>query len=179
MTGTRPGRLLLIGMMGAGKTTVGRLLAGRLGWDYSDSDELVEGSTGRTVAELWAASGEAAFRVEETRVLLEALGLPTPAVISVAGGAVLDPANRELLARSGPVVWLRADLGTLLARIGDGGGHRPLLAGDPAGVLARLEAERRPLYQALADEIVDVDGLDPGAVADEVLARLAPSGSRT
>jgi len=165
-------RVVLVGMMGAGKTTVGRELAARLGWRFLDSDTLVEESTGATVAELFADRGEEAFRAEESRVLAEALAGDGPAVVSAAGGAVLAAANRALLATSGAVVWLRAEPATLAARVGDGAG-RPLLAGDPAGVLAELDAARRPLYGEVADVVVDVDDLDSSTVVDRILAATA------
>jgi shikimate kinase len=137
----------------------------------------VEESTGSTVAELFASRGEEAFRAEESRVLAEALSANSPAVVSAAGGAVLAPANRELLATAGAVVWLRARLDTLAARVGDGHG-RPLLHGDPAGALAELDAARRPLYGEVADVIVDVDDLDPPTVVDRILAATAFARSR-
>lgn len=161
-------RLLLVGMMGAGKTTVGRLLADRLGCAYVDSDAQVEQATGRTVPELFETVGEPAFRAAESAALHEALEGDSPVVVSVAGGAVLDPANRDLLHRSGTVVWLRADPATLAARVGDGAG-RPLLADEAAATLARLDRERRPHYAGLADVVVDVDGVPPDVVADRVL----------
>ncbi len=167
-----PARLLLVGMMGAGKTTVGRCLAGRLGWELADSDAMVEASTGRTVAQIWEAAGVAAFRTEEKRALAEALTGDRPVVVSVAGGAVLDASNRALMRRSGVVVWLRAAVETLAERVGDGGSHRPLLDGDPLGGLHELDAVRRPLYAAVADIVVDVDQLDAPAVADRVLATM-------
>ena len=89
-------------------------------------------------------------------------------VIAVAGGAVLDPVNRQRIADAGTVVWLRAAVATLAFRVGDGEG-RPLLGGDPAGNLARLDAERRPLYSELADVVVDVDDLAPDAVVDAIV----------
>jgi shikimate kinase len=170
---TNAERLLLIGMMGAGKSTVGRILADRLGWCFFDSDAQVEEATGTTVPKLFAERGEAAFRAEETRALRSAVSGTRPAVVSVAGGAVLDPANRRLIEHSGTVVWLRARPGTLAERVGDGGG-RPLLEDDPAASIERLDAVRRPLYQALADVVVDVDHLAPEAVADQVLAAVRP-----
>jgi len=90
-------------------------------------------------------------------------------VVSVAGGAVLDPDNRSLLRRSGVVVWLRAHPATLAARVGEGTG-RPLLGTDPPAALARLEAERRPFYAELADVVVDVDDLEAAEAAERVLA---------
>ena len=145
-------------MMGSGKTTVGRALAARLGWEYVDSDEQVQAATGRTVPEIFASEGEAAFRAQEKRALAEALASDRPAVVGVAGGAVLDPDNRRRLRGSGLVVWLRARIDTLARRVGDGEG-RPLLEHDPEGTLRRLGEERRPFYEELADVVVDVDDL--------------------
>ncbi len=169
-------RVVLVGMMGAGKSTVGRELAARLGWRYLDSDAMVEAATGSTVAELFATRGEETFRAEESRVLAEALASDGPAVVSAAGGAVLAPANRTLLSSSGPVVWLRAEPSTLAARVGDGT-DRPLLRGDPVGRLAELDAARRPLYDEVADVVVDVDDLDPSTVVDRILAATATARS--
>lgn len=165
---TPPGRVLLIGMMGAGKTTTGRLLAQRLQWPYLDSDEEIERQTGRTVPQIWKEQGEPAFRAEESRVLAEACGGAGPTVVSVAGGAVLDPANRELIRRSGLVVWLRADVATLAGRVGSGAG-RPLLDDGPAAALERLLKERAPIYEELADLTFDVDRLSPPQVVDLIV----------
>jgi shikimate kinase len=162
-------RILLIGMMGAGKTTVGRLLAERLGWRYLDSDEQVEAMTGMTVRDIFEAEGEAAFRAYETAALAAALDSDGDAVVSVAGGAVLAAENRERLAGAGTVVWLRADPAVLAGRVG-GADHRPLLADDPAGALTRLDAQRRPLYGRLADVTVDVDEVGPLEAAERILA---------
>ncbi len=165
-----PPRVLLIGMMGAGKSTVGSQLARQLGWDYLDSDEEVISSTGHSIPEIWRSRGEQAFRAEEARVLAEALANPRPVVISVAGGAVLDPRNRERIRGAGLVVWLRAEVATLAARVGAGEG-RPLLDVDPAAALARLLAVRAPVYEELAQAIVDVDKRTPKDIVEQ-LARL-------
>ena len=164
-------RVLLVGMMGAGKTTVGLELSRRLGWPYLDSDAMVEAHTGKTVPELFEERGEAAFRAEESRVLAEAVTSDGPAVVSVAGGAVLDPDNRRRLADGGTVVWLRADVQTLARRVGAGKG-RPLLTPDPESALRRLYAQRRPIYEQVADVIVDVDHRSAGEVAEAILAEL-------
>jgi shikimate kinase len=104
-------------------------------------------------------------------VLAEALGADGPVVVSAAGGVVLSADNRALLARHS-VVWLRADPATLAARVGAGEG-RPLIDADPAGTLVGLDAVRRPLYEEVADVVVDVDALDPATVVDRVLAATA------
>lgn len=160
-------RILLIGMMGAGKTTVGKEVAARLGWRHFDSDAQVQARTGKTIPEIFAQEGEPAFRREEAHALAEAIDLDEPVVVSVAGGAVLDPANRRLMSGSGSVVWLRADPATLARRVGSGDG-RPLLEDDPAASLARLDSVRRPLYEALADHTVDVDGLTPDQTVEDI-----------
>jgi shikimate kinase len=163
-------RLVLVGMMGAGKTTVGRMVAEHLGWGYLDSDEQVTAATGRSVAELFAEHGEASFRAEEARVLAEALSGTEPVVVAAAGGVVLAAGNRALLTRSGTIVWLRADPATLVGRVGSGN-HRPLLGDDPTSALVVLDAVRRPFYAELARVVIDVDDLTPEEVAAEVLRR--------
>jgi shikimate kinase len=176
MTGVGvPERILLVGMMGAGKTTVGRLLAERLAWDYVDSDADVEAQTGFTVPELFARQGERAFREAEAASLRRACTSPGPVVVSVAGGAVLSPENRALLRSSGRVVWLRARPETLAARVGSGAG-RPLLDDDPAGALIELNAVRRPYYAEVADDTVDVDELGPDQVVMALIGDRSASG---
>jgi shikimate kinase len=161
-------RVLLVGMMGCGKSTVGSALARRLGWVYLDSDAEVERLTGHSVPEIFAIKGEAAFRAEEAKVLAQAVTTDTPTVVSVAGGAVLDPENRRRLKRAGLIVWLRARPETLAERVGDGRG-RPLLGNDPLEALKRLDAVRRPVYAELAQVTVDVDGIGAPEVVELVL----------
>lgn len=172
---TPPRRVLLIGMMGAGKSTTGRLLSERLGWPYLDSDDEIERRTGRTVPEIWKSQGEPAFRGEESRVLAEACTSGGPAVVSVAGGAVMDPDNRAQIRSAGLVVWLRADIPTLADRVGTGSG-RPLLEGGPAEALGRLSAERAPIYAELADVTLDVDRLSPPEVVEGIVAAMNGGG---
>jgi shikimate kinase len=164
-------RLVLVGMMGAGKTTTGRLLADRLGWDFLDSDAEVERATGLTVRALFARDGEAEFRRIESAALSRVCTATDPAVISVGGGAVLRPENRALLRANGRVIWLRARPATLAARVGDGAG-RPLLEhnDDPEAALEALDGLRRPLYAEVAHETIDVDGLSPETVGERILA---------
>lgn len=167
--------ILLIGMMGSGKTTVGAMVADKLGRTYIDNDTQVEYVTGKTVAEIWRDGGEEAFRRHESAALRAAIQSPSPSVIAVAGGAVLDPVNRQHIAAAGTVVWLRAKVETLAPRLrNDEDDHRPLLSG-PIGledILEKLEVERRPLYTDLADAIVDVDGLTLEEVKERVLTAL-------
>ena len=162
--------VVLVGMMGTGKTTVGRLLAERLDRPFVDSDAVIEAETGRTVRQIFETDGEPAFRRLEADALRRALDDETPSVIAAAGGVVLDPANRQLLREcDGHVVWLRGDPAVLATRV-VGADHRPLLGDDPAGALTRLDAQRRPFYAEVADQVVDVDVRGPAEVADAVLA---------
>ena len=161
--------LVLVGMMGAGKTSVGKRLARRLGWRHVDADKRIERTTGRTIPDIFATEGEAGFRTVESDVLDALLRLPGRTIVSTGGGAVLSSANRALMRERGTVVWLRARPETLLARVRAGEG-RPLLADDPAAALRRLADERQAAYTDAAHVIIDVDGLTADQVADAVLA---------
>jgi shikimate kinase len=152
------GTVVLVGLMGSGKTTVGRRLATRLGLPFVDADEAVEAATGRTVAELFAERGEDGFRDAEAEVLAGLLDDRQPLVLAAGGGVVLREANRARLADDAvTVVWLDADPAFLASRI-ERKAHRPLLAGaePPREVLARLHRERAPLYREVADVVVEV-----------------------
>lgn len=165
--------VVLVGLMGSGKTTVGRRLAAELGRPFVDSDEVVEARTGRTVREIWHDDGEPAYRLLERSALMNALGDPTPSVIAAAGGVVLSADNRRALAAAdATVVWLRADPTVLVARA-TRGTHRPLLDDDPAGTLQRMSDDRDPLYTEVADDVVDVDDRSVDEVVSAVMAAVA------
>lgn len=168
MTAELAGRLFLVGMMGAGKSTVGRLVASRLGCSFVDTDEEIERRAGKAISELFESEGEAVFRELESKALSEASHGVPPSCVSVGGGAVLDPANRALMRSSGMVVWLRATPRTLVRRVGSGEG-RPLLTGGLLERVSQLESDRRPLYEEIAQAIVDVDELDAEDVANRVM----------
>ena len=169
MTSTAP-HVVLVGMMGAGKTTVGRLLAEQLGRRLIDSDELIEATSGRTVREIWRTDGEPAFRVLETAALRDALADPEPLVIAAAGGVVLSEENRAALTDAhAVVVWLRAPPEVLVGRVGRDE-HRPLLDDDPAATLQRMEDDREALYQEVADVTVDTAATPPERVAEQIAA---------
>lgn len=161
--------LVLVGLMGSGKTTVGRVVAQRLRRELFDSDFMIEAREGRTVRAIFAEDGEDAFRAIETDVLVEALAADDKAVIAAAGGVVLRSENRAALRDSGArVVWLRADPATLVERV-KGGVHRPLLDDDPRGTLERMYAERSDLYREVADAIVMVDNRSVNEIVEAVL----------
>lgn len=161
--------LVLVGMMGTGKSTVARLLSDRLHRSVLDTDALIESITGRTVRQIFAQDGEPAFRMLETEVLRNALSAEQPCIIAAAGGVVLSEENRRLLNDADArVVWLCAQPATLVERV-KAGGHRPLLDDDPKGTLERMYHDREPLYREVADAIVLVDHRSPGEVVEAVL----------
>lgn len=172
----REARVLLVGMMGSGKTTVGRRLAERTGWPYLDNDELLARVRGRPTRELFEHGGVGALRSTESAVLHKVLATPPPIVASLAGGVVDRSEDRAAIAGAGFVVYLRADIETLVARV-HGGVGRPWLEGDVAGALRRLYAGREDLYRGIANLVVDVDELTPVEVCERVLARLGGSGA--
>ena len=163
------GPIVLVGMMGAGKTTVGRALAARLGTDFVDTDDLVAVSAGCSIRELFERHGEAHFRRVEASVLEEALSAITSGVIGCGGGIVTGDLNRRLLkdARA-TVVWLRATPTSLAGRL-DGDTDRPLLDGDAVTRLNALSAERGAWYADVADVVVDVDDRSIDHIVDEIL----------
>jgi shikimate kinase len=163
----------LVGMMGAGKSSVGLLLAERLGLPFHDTDAEVEREAGASVAELFAREGEEGFRAREGRAVARLAG--APAVVALGGGALTREAVRERVAGAGRRVYLRARPETLLARLGDGEG-RPLLGGlDAAGRLARLRellTRREPEYLR-AEVVIETDARPLAEVVEAAWRALA------
>lgn len=163
--------IALVGLMGVGKTSIGRRLAQRLGLPFVDADTEIEAAAGCTIEEIFERHGEAAFRDGERRVIARLLGEP-PHVLATGGGAFMDQATRALMRERAVTVWLRADLELMLARVARRN-NRPLLkAGAPRAVLERLIAARYPIY---AEADIGVDSVDgpPEATVERVLAALA------
>jgi shikimate kinase len=165
-------RVLLVGMMGSGKSTIGRLLAAATGWPYIDNDELVRRSHGTTARRILAEHGKAPMRAAESAALSLGVATPAPAVIGVAAGTILDPANRERLRSGGVVVWLRADAAVLEPRA-MGADHRPWVDAGGGEWFRAAVAEREPLYASVADIVVDTGGQDAEASALEILRALS------
>ncbi|GGO75629.1 shikimate kinase [Nocardioides deserti] len=169
MTPTTGPRAVLVGPMGAGKTTVAALLAEAWGVAARDTDQDVEAAEGRSVSDIFVDSGEAHFRRLEAAAVATALA-EHDGVLALGGGAVLDPATRERLVGH-TVVFLRVGLADAVKRVGLGT-SRPLLVG---GVRSRVKAlldERAPVYESVATLVVDTDGRTPQQVADEILEAL-------
>jgi shikimate kinase len=171
VTAAAPTRhLVLVGLMGAGKTSVGAECAARLGRPFVDTDHAVEAEAHRTVREIFEADGEAAFRSLERAAVRRAALDPTPAVIACGGGAAVDPDNRAVLREHGHVVWLDAPVAALADRATRTPGARPLLAvGDPIATLEGLAAARHDAYADIAHVRVDTAGRTVTEVADLVL----------
>ncbi|HWT13793.1 MAG TPA: shikimate kinase [Allosphingosinicella sp.] len=166
--------IVLVGLMGAGKSTVGKSLARRLRRPFFDTDAEVERGAGLTVAEIFERFGEGHFRDSERRVVARLVGGP-PKVIATGGGAFVDPQTRELILDQCLAVWLEADIETLADRVGRSR-HRPLLrGGDPHVVLAALAAERNPIY-AQAHLVVRSTPAPHCEAVDTILAALAEQG---
>jgi shikimate kinase len=163
-------RVVLIGPMGAGKSTVASLLADAWGVPARDTDADIEAREGREISEIFVDSGEAHFRSLESAAVAEALA-SHEGVLSLGGGAVLDPATRELLAGN-TVVFLRVGLSEAVKRVGLGVG-RPLLLGNVRSRIKALLDERTPIYEAAAMRVVDTDGRAPEDVAAEIQEFLA------
>jgi shikimate kinase len=162
-----PTTIVLIGMMGCGKSTVGRALAERTGWRYLDNDELVHAFTGRAAEEIDATGGEDALHQAEADALRYALAMPSPLIVSVAAWVAADPRSQALLRAAPAVVYLRARPETLRARIGSGAGRRED-ATDLDWLRAR-HAQRDASYRAVATLTIDTDDLAADAIAQHIL----------
>ncbi|MDP8916395.1 MAG: shikimate kinase [Pseudomonadota bacterium] len=168
--------VVLVGLMGAGKTTVGRRLARKLGLPFKDADAEIEAAAGRSVSDIFAEHGEADFRRGERRVIERLLDGP-PLVLATGGGAFMNAETRKLILARATSVWLRAELDVLVRRVKKRD-TRPLLQGrDPREVLARLMAERHPVY-AEADLIVETSESPHDAAVAAIVAALAERDRR-
>lgn len=162
--------IVLVGLMGAGKSCIGRRLAQRLNVPFVDADAEIEQAAGCSVGEIFEKYGEAYFRDGERRVMARLLQ-GTPTILAAGGGAFMDPDTRRLIAENAISVWLRADLETLSART-KGRSHRPLLnEGDPRDTLAKLIDLRYPTY-ALANITVDTGNDNPNVTCTRVIEAL-------
>ena len=166
-----PARLMLVGMMGAGKSTVGRALSAATGWPYLDNDAMLQAAAGASTRDVADATGPDALHGLEVRVLAAMLQHDAPFVAGAAASVVTSMIGRTLLKEHAYVVWLRARLDTLVARVGAGVG-RPWLQPDPEGALRMLAEGRDPFYAEVADLVVDVDDLATDAVVDRILTAL-------
>lgn len=161
--------IVLVGLMGSGKTTVGRELAKKLNLRFADSDELIEKRAKLSVREIFFEKGEPEFRRLETEALIDACAKDEPTVLAVAGGAVVSEKNRALLVEHARcVIWLDAPTSTLVGRTGRAK-HRPLLDGDPVGTLNQMRSDREIFYQQIATNKVATQSLNVAQVVDKVI----------
>jgi shikimate kinase len=158
--------VVLVGVMGAGKTTVGTLVAGALGLPFRDTDDDIVAATGKPISEIFVDDGEDHFRALERQAVAVALD-SFDGVLALGGGAVMAAETRERL-KVHRVVFLSVELADAVRRVGLGAG-RPLLAINPRATLKHLLDQRRPLYQEVATATVVTDGRTPEDIADEVL----------
>jgi shikimate kinase len=162
--------IALIGLSGTGKSSVGRLLAVRLGWPLLDTDALIVQSAGREIAQIFAVEGEARFRDIEAAALHQALEV-RPTVVATGGGIVLRAENRALLRERAFVVWLDAPTAVLVARLQAHDEERPLLQGDAVVRLDALRTARAALYAEVADLQIETNGRTVEAICEEVMRK--------
>jgi len=173
-TDQRPANIILCGFMGTGKTTIGQIIAGRLGWSFVDTDQVIEERQGKAIRMIFAEAGEPYFRRLESDLCIE-LATWRQTVIATGGGTVVKPENRAALQRAGLVVCLDAPAEAIAARLA-GVTDRPMLAGDdPAARIRELLAMRVSAYSAIPCH-VDTAGRSPEAIADEVIQLWQQSG---
>jgi shikimate kinase len=167
--------VILIGPPGAGKTTVGTELAGRLGVSFADTDTSIEAVAGKPVGDIFIEDGEPAFRELERAAVAAAIAGPD-GVVGLGGGAVLDPGTRARLAGQ-PVVYLTASFAELAKRVGMDR-PRPLLIGNPRAQLKALLDQRLPIYEGLAWLTVHTDGREPAEIAEQIAAAVSSARPR-
>lgn len=164
------GHVVLIGLMGSGKSTVGARVAALLDRRFVDVDQLIAERTGLTVRELWERGGEAAYRPLERDLVVHALSEDGPDVLAAPAGAVLDALVQTALQAADPlIVWLRAEVDTLVSRV-VASDHRPLLGSDPGQALQVMADDRGDLYARLADLVLDIEGRSADELAEQVVA---------
>ncbi|GGC91446.1 shikimate kinase AroK [Halopseudomonas salina] len=168
--------VFLVGPMGAGKSTIGRLLAKELKYPFKDSDREIEARTGADIPWIFDVEGEEGFRQREEAMIAE-LVLESGIVLATGGGVVMREANRQALAANGLVVYLRTSVDQQLQRTSKDRQRPLLLNADPERVLRDLMAKRDPLYREIADIIIDTDQRGPKVVVNTVVARLLESDS--
>ncbi len=160
--------LVLIGMMGSGKTTVSKAISALSHYEVLDVDLMIEVQESKSISDIFAISGEVAFRNMESTMLKFLLNEQVPRIISTGGGAILDVKNRQILKQLGRVYWLRVSADTVYARLKNDT-SRPLLQHDDSlSRISRLIEVRYPLYESIADMVMDVDLLDPEFIAAEI-----------
>ena len=170
--------LILVGPMGAGKSSIGRRLAERFGLEFVDADEALVERTGATVTTIFEHVGEAGFREREKATLAQLLA-GEGKLVSTGGGAVLDSDNRQLMRERGFVVYLRVSVGAQLKRLGRDRSRPLLQRGDREQVLHELATAREPLYAEVADLMLDTDGLSPGSATSTLAQLLATHWQRS
>ena len=163
--------VVLVGMMGAGKSSIGRRLAQRLGLSFVDADAEIEAAAGMTIAEIFARDGESYFRSGEARVIARLLD-QGPQVLATGGGAFMNGETRASIRQKGISVWLKADFEVLMRRVKRRSGDRPMLQGDPAERVRHLMDERYPVY-AEADTLVMSRDVPHETIVNEIVAELA------
>lgn len=172
-SGDRFDVVVIVGLPGVGKSTIGRRVAKRLEWTFVDLDAAIEERVGASVRDIFTTEGEDGFRNEETIELERRLEGPGPLVLSAGGGVVVRPRNRSLLARARAVIWMTAGMDELETRLRPRSdstrSHRPLLDGDVSGTLRRLRDERSELYSEVASDTVDTSAKTSDEVVREIV----------